>query len=89
MEDLVIFLATQTGQILSGVLLFMGVVFTPLERMVFNKAINKIEQEISPVMSPVEREPIEKRIEGIKRIMMFMTLQGLAFVAFGIFGLTR
>lgn len=88
MEQLVAFLSSYEGKLVSGALLGVGVLDLLLANIVFGKAIKNLEQTISPTMSPEKRQPIEKQIINMQKIIRFITFMGFSFAAFGIFGLT-
>lgn len=88
MEQVIGFLSSYEGKLVSGGLLFVGVLDLLLANIVFAKAIKKLEQTISPAMSPEKRQPIEKQIINMQKIIRFITFTGFSFVAFGVFGLT-
>lgn len=89
MEELIIFLTSQQGQYLCWALLFVGVVTTSFEVWYFNNIAKKIGKDISPLMSPDERESTELRIKKINIIKLYMLFYGAALIAVAIFGLTR
>ncbi len=89
MEELTTFLSSDIGRILCYVLIFVGITDILIARLVFGNILKKTEQLISPAMSPEQRKPLDKKIEGMKLVMKVVTVSGFAFIAVAVFGLTR
>ena len=89
MEELIAFLATQEGRIISCVFVAIGITDFFIAKLFFEKLLKKTESELSPAMSPEQSQPISNRIKSLKTIIMLIKSSGILFIMFGIFGLTR
>jgi|CXWL01.1.fsa_nt_gi hypothetical protein len=89
MEQLITFLSSDIGKLVCYALIFVGVTDIIVLRIVFGINIKKLEEKMSPAMSPEKRKPIEKQIKNIQTIIRLTTFVGFAFIAVAVFGLTR
>lgn len=89
MEQLTTFFTSDVGRLVCYALIFIGITDILIMRIVLGINIRKLEQGISPAMSPQQREPIEKKIKAMQSIIQITTFLGSVFIAFAVFGLTR
>ena len=89
MEDLIAFLVTDAGKILCVALIFIGISDVVIVRLIFGKKIVALEQKLISGISTEQNGDIKNKIKGFEVIKNVVTISGIVFIAFGIFGLTR
>ena len=84
-----VFMASKTGKILAGMLLFVGLADIAIANILFGKLVREAEAKISPAMSPEQAKPLQAQLRAKQILKQAITGTGAAFVLFGLFGLTR
>jgi hypothetical protein len=89
MEEPTSLLTSETGKILGGVLLFVGLSDIGIGLLVFKAKIHAVKQQIKPGWSPEHRQPYEQKLKSLSLVLAAIQSSGVLFVMGGIFLLTR
>lgn len=89
MDGLLIFLASSTGQLVCNVLIAFGIMDILIAQFVLSKSISRLEQSISPGMSPQEKQMAIDKVKATRNARSYMVFLACVFLVFGVFGLTR
>jgi hypothetical protein len=89
MDNLLIFLASSTGQLVCQILIAFGVFDMVLGQIFLGRSVIKMEKSINPGMSPQEKETVLKNIQKTQEARTYIILLACVMIVFGIFGLTR
>lgn len=66
-------------------LIAAGIVDYVISKVVFNKRVDALNDEIKPGMSPDERRPIEEKLKTMRMVSQSLTFSAIFLVLAGIF----
>lgn len=92
METVTEFFISDTGQILSKILLVLGLFDILITRVPFlplAKEFKKAQEALFTTADPDQKQKLQHRLNGLNTIRIMTSIFGVVMIAIGIFGLTR